>query len=128
MKIIRETPLQLALESKALFGLLGTTTYLFDKTAGTLTIASKGILGNKKQEHALAEIKDAVVQESVRGAEERNDPTARTYRIKLVKQDGSGVPLTTLFTSGKKSKEQLADAIRQFLHSGSGASTPPLPT
>jgi hypothetical protein len=121
VKIVQQTPLQLALESKALFGLLCCTTYLFDKTAGTITIASKGIIGNKKQELALAEIKDAVLEESVRGVEERNDSTARTYRLKLVKQDGSGVPLTAMFTSGKKSKEQLADAIRQFLHSGPGA-------
>lgn len=129
MKILDETPLKLTLESKVLFGLLGCTTYVLDKTTGKLTIASKGLIGNKQQEHSLGQITDAVIEESARGMEEMNDATARTYRIKLLRKDGTSIPLTSMYSSGKKSKEKLSEKIRQFLLSGPNASAmaPPLP-
>jgi hypothetical protein len=41
---------------------------------------------------------------------------AETYRIKLILTSGVDLPLTCLYTSGQKEKQQIAEAIRCFLN------------
>jgi hypothetical protein len=123
MQILQETPSQLVLQSKVVFGLLGSTSYTFDKGNGTLKINGRGLFGSKPKEYPLAGITGAVLQEQSGTAAERATSSARTYRIELVRQDGSRLPLTFAYTSGKAGKEQLVEKLRQFLLSASGTST-----
>jgi len=118
MQIVEESPNQLKLEAKVVFGLLGSTTYTFDKSAGALKISGKGVFGSKPQEYPLAQFTGAVLQEASRSGVEMNDATARIYRIELVKQDGSRMPLTVAYSSGKQAKAQLVETIRRFLGTG----------
>lgn len=115
MKITSETPAQLTLESKVLFGLLGSATYVFDKAAGNLVITGKGLFGGKNRELSLAQVTGVRVAEAARTGQERNDPTARTFRVELLCKEGPSFPLTQVFTSGQRAKEQLAEKLRQFL-------------
>ncbi len=122
MNIVQDTPQLLVLESKALFGLLGSSTYVFDKADATLKISGKGFFGAKPVEHPLAAICGVVLQEQAATASERAESAGRTYRIELVRLDGSKLPLTASYSSGKTYKEKLVEKIRQFL-----VTTPPLP-
>ena len=115
MKITTETPTQLTLDSKVLFGLLGATTYNFDKAAGKLTVNGKGLFGGKSREVSLSQITGVKVTEAARTGAERNDPAARMFRIEFVCPGGSNIPLTTSYSSGQKAKENLAEKLRQFL-------------
>ena len=123
MQILQETSNQLVLQSKIVFGLLGTTSYIFDKGNGTLKINGRGLFGSKPKEYPLASITGAVLQEQSGTSAERATSGARTYRIELVRQDGSKLPLTFAYTSGKAAKEQQVEKLRQFLLSSSGNST-----
>jgi hypothetical protein len=122
MQILQETSNQLVLQSKIVFGLLGSTSYTFDKSNGTLKINGRGLFGSKPKEYPLAGITGAVLQEQSETSAERAVSDAHTYRIELVRQDGSKLPLTFAYTSGKAAKEQLVEKLRQFLLSASRAS------
>ncbi|MDQ6625029.1 MAG: hypothetical protein M3Y69_02650 [Verrucomicrobiota bacterium] len=117
MKILQENAKQLVLESKIVFGLFGSSNYNFDKDDRKLKITGKGFLGSKPQEYPLAELTSAVLQEQAATRSERSDPSKRTYRIELVRSDGSRLPLTAVYSSGKASKMRLVEKIDQFLRS-----------
>ncbi len=113
MKVIQEAADKLVLEGKTLFGLLGSTQYIFDRGAGSLEISSKGLFGSKRREYPLAEITGATVQQESYARNPR--PGEATYRIELVRRDGTRLPLTTLYTSGKAGKDMIAAKIHVFL-------------
>lgn len=85
-------------------------TCVFDKTLDTLTLTRLGLLGKRVFEHRLHEIKDVLVEEST------DSDSGSTYRVSIVLMSGDRQPLTSYFTSGRKSMQETASHIKSFLN------------
>ena len=79
-------------------------TCIFDKTLNTLTIKRQGLLGTKVIEHRLDEIKDVLIEED-----------DGTYRVTIVLVGELSLPLTSYYSSGRKSKQETVSCIKSFL-------------
>ena len=79
-------------------------TCIFDKTLNTLTIKRQGLLGTKVIEHRLNEIKDVLIEDD-----------DGTYRVTIVLVGELSLPLTSYYSSGRKSKQETVSCIKSFL-------------
>jgi len=79
-------------------------TCIFDKTLNTLTIKRQGLLGTKVIEHRLDEIKDVLIEDD-----------DGTYRVTIVLVGELSLPLTSYYSSGRKSKQETVSCIKSFL-------------
>jgi hypothetical protein len=83
------------------------TTLRLDRSTGLITLKRVGLLGTREGEYLLSDFNDSVV--------EYNDNTSR---IAMVNRAGEHLPLTSVYTSGSRSKEATAKKIREFLRPG----------
>ena len=83
-------------------------TCIFDKTLNTLTIKRQGLLGTKVIEHRLDEIKDVLVEHNV-------IEDSEGYRVTIVLVGELSLPLTSYYSSGRKSKQETVSCIKSFL-------------
>jgi hypothetical protein len=85
-------------------------TCVFDKTLDILTLTRFGLFGKRVFEHRLHEIKDVLLEEST------DSENGSTYRVSIVLMSGDRQPLTSYFTSGRKSQQETASHIKSFLN------------
>ena len=93
-----------------------TLTITADRSARLLTLSYRSVLRRKTIDIPLSQIESITVQRS------RSSEGSSTYRVAVVQTDGEVVPLRSYYSSGRKSKERVAEQLRQFI--GVGGSTP----
>jgi hypothetical protein len=86
-----------------------------DRTTGTLTIRSIGLLRRKVREVPIADI-TAVQLEAHDSSSSSGSST--TYRIVVMTRGGEAVPLRNSYSSGRLSKEARMKKLREFLGVG----------
>jgi hypothetical protein len=84
-------------------------TCVFNKTLNTLTVKRQGFLGTEVIEHGLREIKNVLV-------EELTDSEGSNYRVSIVLVSGDRLPLTSYYSSGRKSQQRTVSCIKNFLN------------
>jgi hypothetical protein len=81
----------------------------FNKTSGSLILKRHGLFGTKVVERRLREITKVQVEES-------RDSDGSTYRVSLIFSSYDRLPLISYYSSGRKSKQAIADRVCQFLN------------
>jgi hypothetical protein len=80
-----------------------------DKVEHMLTRKRKNLLGSKVTEYALDQITGAMVASS------RDSEGDTTYRINFTTSSGEDIPMTSLYTSGFRKKQETVTLINEFL-------------
>ncbi len=80
-----------------------------DRSTGLAVLSKNSLVTRSSEEYLLDDLAGAEVQES-------SGSDGRSYRVALVQHSGARIPLTSYYSSGHKGKQELADAINQFLH------------
>jgi hypothetical protein len=96
---------------------VGVLVILFAKTTGIEMLRSEGVLriqkaglfGSGQEEHLLNTIEAAVLESS------SSSRGSTTYRIAFHVTDGGALLLTRWYSSGRKDKQKVVDAINTFL-------------
>lgn len=81
-----------------------------DRNKMTLMIEKDGLLGVKQNEYPLNEVEDVYVDSH------RSRKGGRTYRVVIRMASGDEIPLSSFYSSGRKSKDDLANQLRNFLN------------
>jgi hypothetical protein len=84
-------------------------TCLFDKSLGSFTLKRQGLFGTEVIEHQIREIANVQM-------EEFTDSDGSTYRVSIVLTSGNCLPLTSYYSSGRKSKQETTERICTFLN------------
>ena len=95
---------------------LSTLTITADRNTRLLTLDYRSVLRPKTIDIPLTQIESITVQRS------RSSEGSDTYRVAVVQTDGEVIPLRSYYSSGRKSKERVAEQLRQFI--GVGGSSP----
>ncbi|MBD1863755.1 MULTISPECIES: hypothetical protein [Trichocoleus] len=81
----------------------------FDRSSDSLILKRHGLFGTKVSERRIHEIEAVRVEES-------RDSDGSTYRVSLMFTVGDRLlPLTSYYSSGRHSKQAIADQLRKFL-------------
>jgi hypothetical protein len=81
----------------------------FDRSSGNLTLKRHSVLGTKVIERRIRDIEDVRIEES-------HGSDSSTYRVSLVFTMGDRLPLASYYSSGRQSKQAIADHLCQFLN------------
>ena len=81
----------------------------FNKDSGSLTLKRHSVLGTKVIERRIRDIEDVRIEES-------HGSDSSTYRVSLVFTMGDRLPLASYYSSGRQSKQAIADHLCQFLN------------
>lgn len=97
------------------FGYIGiitpVVTCVFSRFLKTVTLKKQNLFGRKAIEHCLSEIQDIQVEESTTDTD-----NITCYRVSIVLISGGRLPLTSNYSSGYTSKQQIVSRIRDFLN------------
>lgn len=80
----------------------------FNKNSGSMILKRHSLLGTKVVERHIHEINNVQIEES-----HSNDGS--TYRVSLVFTTGDRLPLTSYYSSGRQSKQAIAERLQKFL-------------
>lgn len=80
----------------------------FNKNSGSLILKRHSLLGTKVVERHMHEIDDVRIEES-------HGSDGSTYRVSLVFSVGDRLPLTSYYSSGRQSKQAIAERLQKFL-------------
>lgn len=86
-------------------------TFTLNKIHNRVTLKQQGWLGTKVVEHAISEISEVQIEESVQVG-------SRFYRVSLVLTTGEHLDLVQFPSTDYRSQQALAKCIRAFLASG----------
>ena len=81
-----------------------------DKEARFLTISRRSILRKSLEEILFEDIDSIQI-----GTSYDDEDGTTTYRVEVRLKDGSVVPLRTVYSSGRKKKEEQAQTLREFI-------------
>jgi hypothetical protein len=100
---------------------------IFDRPAGAVVIRTASLMGQGEETHALANIREAVVDTSIShnsGSGSGSGRVSRTHRPVLRLAAGGEVPLTQIY-SGGDGAAQMAEAINRWLGHPAPPPAPP---
>ena len=80
----------------------------FNKDSGSLTLKRHSVLGTKVIERRIRDIEDVRIEES-------HGSDSSTYRVSLVFTTGDRLPLASYYSSGRQSKQAIAERLQKFL-------------
>lgn len=85
------------------------TTVKFDKTEGSVSLNSRGLMRNETETYKLKEVRDIIIAES---QDSEGDPV---YQIELKLFTEKRVPLSKLWINNKPALEETVKKIKDFL-------------
>jgi hypothetical protein len=83
----------------------------FEREFNRVTIERRNLFGKKTFDYKISDIVAVKV-------EEQSDAESATYRLTLLLTSDEKLPLTYVFTSGWKEKQQIAERLQNFLGIG----------